>query len=99
MALGVGLIHGAAGSGALLMLTVGATQSVVQALGYFAIFGVGSIAGMALLSMVVSFPLLLAQRGAEWLHISMMMLIGVTAASLGASIVVQNGYALAHLGG
>lgn len=97
-ALGVGLIHGAAGSGALLVLTVSATQSVGQALAYFAVFGLGSMAGMAALSMVVSFPLLLAQRGANWLRIGTAATIGIVAMWIGASIIFENGEALTLLG-
>ena len=55
-ALVVVLVHGAAGSGALLALTISATETLGQALAYFAVFGLGSMAGMAAVSMVASFP-------------------------------------------
>ncbi|RYH07583.1 hypothetical protein, partial [Tropicimonas sp. IMCC6043] len=93
-ALGVGLVHGVAGSGALLVLTVSATQSLGQALAYFAVFGLGSMAGMAALSAVVSFPLLLAQRGANWLRTGTSAAIGIAALWIGAAIIIENGTAL-----
>lgn len=98
-ALGIGLIHGAAGSGALLVLTVSTTQSVSQALAYFAVFGLGSMAGMAALSFVVSFPLLMAQRGANWLRITTMAAIGLAAIGIGAAIILENGAGIAGLWG
>ncbi|MBI1418973.1 MAG: hypothetical protein GC146_17325 [Limimaricola sp.] len=97
-ALGVGLIHGAAGSGALLVMTVSATDSVWQALAYFAIFGVGSMAGMAALSTMASFPLLLAQRGANWLRTGTTVAIGCAALWIGGTIIVENGAALHFFG-
>ncbi len=93
-ALGVGLVHGAAGSGALLILTVSATQSIGQALAYFAVFGIGSMVGMAALSAVISLPLSLAQRGANWLNVTLSAGIGLVALWVGASIIVENGTAL-----
>lgn len=98
-ALGVGLVHGAAGSGALLVLTVSATESIGQALLYFAVFGLGSLAGMATLSTVVSFPLLVAQRGANWMRSWTLAAIGCAAIMVGAGIVIENGMALGLLGG
>jgi hypothetical protein len=84
-ALTIGLMHGAAGSGALLVLLVAAANSVGMALSYIACFGVGSIAGMAALSFVASFPLNAAARGARWLHNATMAAIGVFAIAIGAS--------------
>lgn len=98
-ALGIGLVHGAAGSGALLVLSVSATQTVWQALAYFALFGLGSMAGMATLSMVASFPLMAAQRGANWLRTGTTAAIGCAALWIGASIVVENGSTLHLFGG
>ena len=56
-ALWVGLLHGAAGSAGLLALVVAATQEPMLALGYVALFGLGSIVGMALLSAAIAWPL------------------------------------------
>jgi len=64
LALLIGLLHGAAGSGGLLVLVVTATHSIFEAFIYILVFAVGAIVGMALLSIVVSMPLSLAQAGA-----------------------------------
>ena len=83
-ALTVGLVHGAAGSGALLVLLVAASNSFGAALAYIACFGVGSMAGMAALSLVASFPLNAAAKGARWLHTATMAAIGLFAIAIGS---------------
>lgn len=82
-AMAVGLMHGAAGSGALLALLVAAANSVETALAYILCFGLGSVAGMAALSFVASFPLGAAARGAKWLHTTIMAAIGAFALVVG----------------
>jgi len=89
-ALAIGLVHGAAGSGALLVLLVAAANSASMALAYIACFGLGSIAGMAALSFVASFPLNAAARGARWLHSATMATIGLFAIAIGANIAISN---------
>jgi ABC-type nickel/cobalt efflux system permease component RcnA len=56
----VGVVHGLAGTAALMMLVVGALPSLLLAAGYILIFGVGSIGGMAAMSLMMSAPLVLA---------------------------------------
>jgi high-affinity nickel permease len=56
-----GLIHGAAGSGALMVLVLSTIQSAAVSLLYVFIFGLGSIAGMILVSSIVALP-------ARWFH-------------------------------
>lgn len=56
-ALLVGFMHGMAGSAALILLTLHSAVSVAGGLIYIAIFGIGSIAGMATLSVMIALPL------------------------------------------
>jgi hypothetical protein len=53
----IGLVHGLAGSGALAALTVSTTPSIGSGFVYMALFGLGSVAGMAALSGLLGFPL------------------------------------------
>lgn len=69
-ALAVGMMHGMAGSAALIVLALGAVHSWVLGLLYIAIFGAGSILGMALLSVVVALPERLTARAAGRWHAS-----------------------------
>ena len=54
----VGLMHGLAGSGALTALVLAELDSVTARLGYIALFGAGSIVGMALLTGLAGVPLM-----------------------------------------
>jgi high-affinity nickel permease len=58
----VGVVHGLAGTAAVMLLVVGAIPSLFLALGYILIFGIGSIGGMMIMSMLMSVPLALAAR-------------------------------------
>jgi len=87
-ALVVGLMHGAAGSAALVALTVQATPSLWSGFLYVALFGAGSIAGMALFSVVICIPLRSA-RALTRTHNGLQLAIGGGTAGLGLFIVVS----------
>jgi len=89
-ALAVGLMHGAAGSAGLLALIVAATRDPLVAVVYVAIFGVGSILGMATLSFVAAWPLGFAERGAKWLYTGLSLGSAVVAIGLGAEVMANN---------
>lgn len=65
--LAVGLIHGLAGSGALTALVFAELPSNTARLSYIAVFGLGSVAGMAAASAVVGASLGAMRRGQRWL--------------------------------
>ncbi|MDH5747721.1 MAG: hypothetical protein OEY85_00265 [Rhodospirillales bacterium] len=52
----VGLMHGLAGSAALVLLAVGTAESLMAGLVYVVVFGIGSMMGMAALSFVIAVP-------------------------------------------
>jgi ABC-type nickel/cobalt efflux system permease component RcnA len=56
----VGVVHGLAGTAALMMLVVGTLPSLLLAAIYILVFGVGSIGGMVLMSVLISVPLAIA---------------------------------------
>jgi ABC-type nickel/cobalt efflux system permease component RcnA len=96
--LGVGLVHGAAGSAGLLVLTVAATDSVALALVHFALFGVGSLLGMAALTVLASYPLGVVERGATWMRGAVTIAIGTLALLVGGMVAIESASAL-HLAG
>src|SRR5439155_20548162 len=71
--LGFGLLHGLAGSGAILVLLVVAAPTRGAQLAYFAAFGLGTVGGMMLVSAVLATTLRRASQRAErwaaWLHL------------------------------
>ena len=91
-ALAVGMMHGLAGSAALVVLALQALPSAGLGLGYIALFGLGAIAGMALLSAVVALPLRISSRRLTGLHRSMTALIGAGSCVLGIVMVVEIGW-------
>ena len=102
-ALAVGMMHGMAGSAALIALSLGAVSSWPMGLLYIAVFGVGSIIGMALLSIVISIPMRWSSlRLSQWLHNGMEGLVGGLSCALGSfmfyRIGILDGFLLNSLG-
>jgi len=89
-ALFVGLMHGMAGSAAVIVLSLGAVNSPQQGLLYILIYGVGSMLGMALLSIIISLPMRLSAGRLTWVHNSFQMLVGTATLWLGALIIYEN---------
>ena len=58
----VGLVHGLAGSGALMLAVVATIADPVLAIAYVVIFGVGSIGGMAITSTLFAIPMVVTTR-------------------------------------
>ena len=87
----VGLMHGMAGSAALILLTLQTVESPFVGLAYIALFGIGSMTGMALLSFVIAIPLRFSAGGLTWLHNSLQGVIGVATIVIGAFLVLQSG--------
>ncbi|GAB5468362.1 MAG: hydantoin utilization protein A [Rhodospirillales bacterium] len=88
-ALAVGLVHGAAGSAGLLALAVATTVDPLVAVGYVALFGIGSIVGMAVLSYAAAWPLVAAERHAKWLHGGLSLAAALVAIVLGAGVMAE----------
>ena len=91
-ALAVGVMHGLAGSAALVVLTLQAVPSIALGLGYIALFGAGSILGMALLSFVIAVPLKFSAVYVARVHSTMTALVGISSCALGVFMVVEIGY-------
>lgn len=58
----VGMVHGAAGTGALMLLVLSTIHSPLRAVMYIVIFGIGSVAGMLVISFLLAIPLQWAAR-------------------------------------
>lgn len=85
----IGLMHGMAGSAALILLTMETVQSLWMGLWYMLLFGVGSMLGMAILSVIIAIPLRASAKGLTWMHNGLQAMIGVLTCGLGFSIVYQ----------
>ena len=86
----VGLIHGLAGSAGLMILVLSTITSVVASFAYIVVFGLGSTAGMLLMSSLISVPFVwTARRFRSWVHV-LQMLVGA------GSILFGCVYGVAH---
>jgi ABC-type nickel/cobalt efflux system permease component RcnA len=90
-ALVVGLVHGMAGSAALILLTLENVPNVGAGLLYILLFGVGSIAGMALLSIAIAVPLRYSAAGLTRLHGLLHGAIGLATVAIGVATVLGAG--------
>lgn len=64
----VGMVHGMAGTGALMLLVVGVIPSILMSVFYILIFGLGSLGGMVLVSFLIGFPIALAGKRVKLLE-------------------------------
>ena len=85
----VGLMHGMAGSAALLVLTVSQASSVAIGLGYVALFGLGSMIGMGALSMVIAVPIALSARWLTLANRGLQAAIGAITVTIGVRTIVE----------
>ena len=85
--LAVGLMHGMAGSAALLVVAVSAVADPMQGVAYVVLFGLGSMLGMGALSSVVAVPLVISARLLNWANAALQAAIGLVTIAIGASTI------------
>lgn len=85
----VGMVHGLAGSAPLLLLALTMVSSRLAAFSYIAVFGIGSMMGMAIMSMLIGLSALLSTQSART-HLALRGVAGVFSVGLGLFIVYQN---------
>jgi hypothetical protein len=85
----VGLMHGMAGSAALLVLAATQASSPAIGLGYVALFGVGSMIGMGALSTVIAVPLAVSARWLTWANRGLQGAVGFATVAIGIMTVVE----------
>ena len=90
-ALLVGMVHGMAGSAALILLSLEALRSPAWGFAYIAIFGLGSILGMAVLSAAIAVPLRLTSRHLKRTYDGLAAAVGLATVLLGCYIVYRIG--------
>jgi ABC-type nickel/cobalt efflux system permease component RcnA len=89
-ALLVGLMHGMAGSAALILLTLHATITPGQAVGYILVFGLGSTLGMGVLSVVMAIPLWYSAHSLTRIHRGIQTCVGIGTTVLGLAVIYRN---------
>ena len=89
-AFGVGLIHGLAGSGALVVLVISQMKTPSEGLMYILIFGLGSIFGMFLAAYLFSIPYTKSLLKSKKLQASLVIISSLLCIIYGGKVVYEN---------
>jgi sulfite exporter TauE/SafE len=79
----VGMVHGLAGSAALMLLVLSTIESPFGGLLYIVIFGLGSVGGMLLLSGIISLPFILTAQRFSLMNRWIRVIAGVASVGFG----------------
>jgi len=90
-ALLIGMVHGLAGSAALMLLVIPTIESKPLGLLYIVIFGAGSIGGMMLMSLVVGLPFHFTAAKFNRFNYILQSVAGLVSIALGLMIIYEKG--------
>ncbi len=85
----VGMVHGLAGSAALMLVILPTIPSPLVAIMYILIFGVGSIGGMMVMSLLIGLPFHFTANRFDLLNKGIRLCAGVFSLGLGFSIIYE----------
>jgi hypothetical protein len=88
----IGLVHGLAGSAALMLLVLTTISSKTLAFAYIGVFGLGSVAGMMIMSSIMSLPAAIAARRFEGATVAIRTLAGFFSLTCGLVLAWEIGY-------
>ncbi len=89
-ALSVGIMHGLAGSAALMLVMVSQGDSAWISLGYVLLFGLGTLVGMSVLSLLLALPLRLSARHQGIWFSRLQVLIALLSMGVGVLVLQRN---------
>lgn len=95
-ALLIGMVHGLAGSSALILISLEQASTVSAGLIYIVIFGMGSILGMGILSLAIAFPAYVTATRWNYVYRNFSIAAGLTSAAMGVNIIYQSGLNLSQ---
>jgi ABC-type nickel/cobalt efflux system permease component RcnA len=87
----VGLVHGLAGSAAIALLVLAGIPQPLWATLYLAIFCLGTIIGMGLITTAIAAPFMMASRRVSWFHQGFVTSAGLISLGFGMFLVYQIG--------
>ena len=90
-ALIIGMVHGLAGSAALMLLLIPTIDSKTVGLLYIIVFGIGSIGGMMLMSFLVGLPFHLTATKFNRFNYILQSIAGLISIGLGLFIIYEKG--------
>ena len=87
----VGMVHGLAGSAALMLLVLATIPSPLVAFAYIVVFGIGSIGGMMVMSAILGLPARLTAERFQRAEVAVQALAGLFSLGLGLLMAYQIG--------
>jgi high-affinity nickel-transport protein len=91
-AVGVGIVHGLAGSAAVALLVLASITDPKFALVYLAVFGIGTILGMMTLTSALALPVAFAGDRFERMHRGLARAAGVLSVAVGLFLAYRIGF-------
>ncbi len=88
----VGIVHGLAGSAAVALLVLSTIREPKWAVLYLLVFGVGTIAGMMLITSIIALPFSFAGHRFGWLNRALVTGSGVVSLAFGLFVCYQIGF-------
>ena len=85
----VGMVHGLAGSAALMLVVLTAAHTVWEGMAYILLFGLGSILGMAVLGIVISLPLFYSASWGRYSQVALRGLASVGSIGFGIALLFR----------
>jgi high-affinity nickel-transport protein len=91
----IGVVHGLAGSAAIALLVLAQIRDPLLSVVYLLLFGVGTVAGMMLVTSVIAVPFAMSRERLPYLHLWLQLAAGLLSLGLGVylgwQLGVQNG--------
>jgi high-affinity nickel permease len=88
----VGLVHGLAGSAAVALLVLTTIRDPYGAIAYLLVFGIGTIAGMMIITTAIALPFKYSQQRFARFNRALQVVSGVISLAFGIFIVYKMGY-------
>ena len=88
----VGMVHGMAGSAALMILVLATIPSALAGLIYIAVFGLGSVGGMLIMSSLISLPFIFTRQRFKVLSEGLQVAVGLFSLGFGLFLSWQYGF-------
>jgi ABC-type nickel/cobalt efflux system permease component RcnA len=88
----VGLVHGLAGSAAVALLVLTTISNPRWAMAYLVLFGIGTIVGMMLITLIIAAPMAYASRRLTYVERHLRVASGLLSLGFGLFLVYQIGF-------
>jgi hypothetical protein len=85
----VGMVHGLAGSAALMLVVLSAARTLWEGVAYILLFGLGSILGMAALAALISLPFFFSVAWGRYGHVAVRGLASLGSIGFGLAMLFR----------